>query len=172
MDLDYIKSRIHEIMLKRIAMGAGEGMYGESMHGYGDGYGEGYRRKRVTRKRKHHDEMHILPIVVKAGMRHSKGAGEGYRKRRATRRRHSDEVHILPVDMGMGEGYRRKRTAKRRHTRGAGVGAGVLVGGKRRRHPGQKKHNPWLEFLKCFREKHRGMPLKNLMEAASREYNK
>ena len=92
MDLDYIKSRIHEIMLKRIAMGAGEGMYGESMHGYGDGYGEGYRRKRVTRKRKHHDEMHILPIVVKAGMRHSKGAGEGYRKRRATRRRHSDEV--------------------------------------------------------------------------------
>ncbi len=57
MDIGYIKSRIHQIMENRIAMGAGEGMYGESLY-------DGGRRRR----------------------RHTRGGGEGgYRRRRHTR---------------------------------------------------------------------------------------
>lgn len=101
MDTGYLKSRIHQIMENRIAMGAGEGMYGESL------YGQGYRHKR----------------------KHTRGGDEGGYRRKHTRGGSEGGYRRKHTRGGDEGGYRRKRTrggdegGYRRKRRG-----GVVVG--------------------------------------------
>jgi hypothetical protein len=149
MDTGYLKSRIHQIMENRIAMGAGEGMYGESL------YGQGYRHKR----------------------KHTRGGDEGGYRRKHTRGGSEGGYRRKHTRGGDEGGYRRKRTRggdeggyRRKRTRGGDEGGyrrkrrgGVVVGAA---------HNPWISFLREYRMEHPHLTVAEAAHKASKVYGR